>query len=215
MSNPDHYRKYLKYKTKYLHTKVMNGGVIDKCRICKSFPKPLVDYPDKKYEYVPNGPSVINIERETVTNKDYRRVIHTSNNMQLVLMTLKPGIEIGMERHDSIDQFIRIEEGSAKCRFSGTFVSQGYVTDADKKEHMVVYDEKMGTEIGTVTGTTYKELPKDHVLLVPRGTWHNIWNDSANDVNIYTVYSFDNGKVPHRVDVKQLTKEDEKNEVHP
>ncbi len=212
MGPSDHYAKYLKYKTKYLHTKVMSGGVIDKEG--KLLANPPLDYPDKQYEYVVNGASVINIERETVTNKDYRRVIHTSNNMQLVLMTLKPGVEIGMERHDSVDQFIRIEEGSAKCRYGGTFVSQG-VTDTDTKEHTVVYDEKVGTVSGTVISTEFKELPKDHVLLVPRGTWHNIWNDSANDVNIYTVYSYDNGKPPHRVDVKQLTKEDEKNEVHP
>ena len=54
-----------------------------------------------------------NIEKETVENEDYRRVLFTGEKMQLVVMSLKPGEEIPLERHDDIDQFIRIEEGEA------------------------------------------------------------------------------------------------------
>jgi hypothetical protein len=52
-----------------------------------------------------------NIERETLANEDYRRVLFTGVNTQLVLMTLRPGDEIGEETHAEHDQFIRVEAG--------------------------------------------------------------------------------------------------------
>ncbi len=55
-----------------------------------------------------------NIEQDSTANTDYRRVINTFNNAQLVYMSLEPGVEIGNEIH-GIDQFIRIEKGSAKA----------------------------------------------------------------------------------------------------
>lgn len=59
---------------------------------------------------------VTNIERATLENEDYRRVLFTGPNTQLVLMTLRPGEEIGLETHDEHDQFIRIEAGNGKVR---------------------------------------------------------------------------------------------------
>lgn len=56
---------------------------------------------------------VIDIEDETEKNTDYRRVLYTGRYMQLVIMSLKPGEEIGKEIH-GLDQFLRIEEGQAK-----------------------------------------------------------------------------------------------------
>lgn len=54
-----------------------------------------------------------NIEAETLANTDFRRVLFTGPDSQLVLMCLKPGEEIGLEKHE-LDQFIRIEEGEAE-----------------------------------------------------------------------------------------------------
>jgi mannose-6-phosphate isomerase-like protein (cupin superfamily) len=51
------------------------------------------------------------IEKDTVKNKDFRRVLYTGKFSQLVLMNLKPGEEIGEEVHDDVDQFFRFEEG--------------------------------------------------------------------------------------------------------
>ena len=51
------------------------------------------------------------IEKETVKNDDFRRVLYTGKYSQLVLMSLKPGEEIGEEVHDDVDQFFRFEEG--------------------------------------------------------------------------------------------------------
>jgi mannose-6-phosphate isomerase-like protein (cupin superfamily) len=54
---------------------------------------------------------VTNIEQDTLENEDYRRVLFTGENTQLVLMTLQPGEEIGREVHEEHDQFIRVEAG--------------------------------------------------------------------------------------------------------
>ena len=61
---------------------------------------------------------IVNIEEETLKNEDYRRVLYTAKNSQLVLMSIEPGDEIGEETHH-LDQFIRIEEGSAKAVLDG------------------------------------------------------------------------------------------------
>lgn len=55
---------------------------------------------------------VTNIERDTLENEDYRRVLYTGKYTQLVLMTLRPGEEIGLETHEGHDQFFRIESGT-------------------------------------------------------------------------------------------------------
>ena len=54
------------------------------------------------------------IEQQTIGNDDYRRVLYTGKTLQLVLMTLQPGEEIGSEVHDDRDQFFRFEEGAGK-----------------------------------------------------------------------------------------------------
>ena len=60
-----------------------------------------------------------NIERRTIENDDFRRVLYTGHNLQLVLMTLRPGEEIGAEVHEDRDQFFRIEEGSGVVDIDG------------------------------------------------------------------------------------------------
>jgi len=70
-----------------------------------------------------------NIERDTLENEDFRRVLFTGKHTQLVLMTLKPGEEIGQEVHDSVDQFFRIEAGTGEAVIDGekTALSDGMV----------------------------------------------------------------------------------------
>ena len=68
-----------------------------------------------------------NIEKVTVGNEDFRRVLYTGEHLQLVLMTLQPGDEIGEEVHPDRDQFFRIEEGEG-------------VIDIDGKENRVEDD---------------------------------------------------------------------------
>ena len=60
-----------------------------------------------------------NIDKATVANEDFRRVLYTGKKLQLVLMTLQPGDEIGEEVHDDRDQFFRIEEGAGTVDIDG------------------------------------------------------------------------------------------------
>ena len=62
---------------------------------------------------------VDDIEKLTEENTDFRRVLYTGKNMQLVLMSLKPGEEIGAEVHDDRDQFFRVEQGKGEVLIDG------------------------------------------------------------------------------------------------
>lgn len=59
------------------------------------------------------------IERLTETNTDFRHVLYTGHNLQLVLMALKPGEAIGSEIHATHDQFFRIERGKGQVKIGG------------------------------------------------------------------------------------------------
>ena len=60
-----------------------------------------------------------NIEKDTLENKNFRKVLYTGKHSQLVLMSLEPKEEIGMEVHPDNDQFFRIEKGQGKCIIDG------------------------------------------------------------------------------------------------
>lgn len=62
---------------------------------------------------------VDNIEDRTLENDNFRKVLFTGKHMQLVVMTLKPGEDIGEEVHETVDQFFRIEEGQGKVIIEG------------------------------------------------------------------------------------------------
>lgn len=60
-----------------------------------------------------------NIEKETLLNASFRKVLYTSHHLQLVLMSLNPGEDIGEEIHHDNDQFFRFESGTGKCVIDG------------------------------------------------------------------------------------------------
>ena len=62
---------------------------------------------------------VTNIETKTLANRRFREVLFTAEHLQLVLMTLQGGEEIGLETHDDVDQFIRVEAGRGKAILDG------------------------------------------------------------------------------------------------
>jgi mannose-6-phosphate isomerase-like protein (cupin superfamily) len=66
------------------------------------------------------------IEKETLKNNDFRRVLYTGKFSQLVLMSLAPGEEIGEETHDDVDQFFRFEVGTGAVIINGV---ESKVTD--------------------------------------------------------------------------------------
>ena len=83
---------------------------------------------------------IVDIEKETILNSDYRRVLFTAENIQLVLMCLEAGDEIGKEVHH-LDQFIRIEEGEGTVVLDGEeflLVSDQAVIIPKGVEHNVI-----------------------------------------------------------------------------
>ena len=62
---------------------------------------------------------VVDIEQKTKENEHFREVLFTAPHQQLVVMTLQPGEEIGLERHEDGDQFLRVEEGEGEATLDG------------------------------------------------------------------------------------------------
>ncbi|MCL5784667.1 MAG: cupin domain-containing protein [Patescibacteria group bacterium] len=62
---------------------------------------------------------IVNIEEKTEQNENFREVLFTSPHSQLVVMSLQPNEDIGMETHEKVDQFIRIEAGEGKAVLNG------------------------------------------------------------------------------------------------
>ena len=88
---------------------------------------------------------VTDIETDTVDNTNYRKVLHTTNLSQLVLMSLKPGEEIGMETHEKGDQFIRIDSGKGKVILDGkeqTITDGSAMVIAAGTEHNIINTSK-------------------------------------------------------------------------
>lgn len=71
---------------------------------------------------------VVDIEKATLANEDFRRVLYTSKHQQLVVMSIVPGGEIGEETHADVDQFLRVETGQGKVILDGVEheVSDGF-----------------------------------------------------------------------------------------
>ena len=102
-----------------------------------------------------------NIERETLDNDWFRRVVFTGERAQLTVMRLAPGEEIGVEMHDHLDQFVRIEQGRARVTF-------GRSEDQVDEEH---------------------DVEDDWAVVVPGGVWHNVINTGEGDLKLYSLYT--------------------------
>jgi mannose-6-phosphate isomerase-like protein (cupin superfamily) len=113
---------------------------------------------------------VTNIEEETLQNDYYRKVLYTvpakhtgkfaNPGIQLTVMTIEPGEDIGWERHEHVNQFLRIEEGNGIVQF----------VKGKKKE-------------------TY-DVDKSSAIIIPAGTDHNIYNTSEQKpLKLYSIYT--------------------------
>lgn len=96
---------------------------------------------------------VVNIEQETLNNSNFRQVLYTSKNSQLVLMSLKPKEEIGSEVHQ-LDQFIRVEKGQGKSVLNGKEheISDGFavVVPAGTEHNIINTSETESMKLYTV-----------------------------------------------------------------
>ncbi|EGJ26932.1 cupin domain-containing protein [Streptococcus porcinus] len=115
------------------------------------------------FDYKDHGKEkyIVNIEDYTKENENYRTTIWTGEKLQVTLMAIQPGDDIGLEVHKGIDQFLRIEEGKGLCQMG------------DAKDNL----------------TFKQEVSDDDVILVPADTWHNVTNIGDEPLKIYSIYA--------------------------
>lgn len=106
-------------------------------------------------------PLAINIDRVTNANRNYRFALWTGEHLQVTLMSIRVGGDIGLEMHPHLDQFIRVESG------------HGFVKMGDRENNL-----------------TYRQnINGDYAVVVPAGTWHNIINVGNTPLKLYSIYA--------------------------
>ena len=111
-------------------------------------------------DYGPH-PFVVDINKATLHNENFRTVLWTGSHLQTTLMNLDPGEDIGLEMHPHVDQFLRIEEGQA----------------------MVMMGENAHE-------LSYRQAAfNDFAIFVPAGTWHNVLNTGKGPLKLYSIYA--------------------------
>jgi mannose-6-phosphate isomerase-like protein (cupin superfamily) len=94
------------------------------------------------------------IQKDATENKNFRKVLYTAKHLQLVLMSLKPGEEIGSETHAKSDQFFRFEGGSGKCIINSTtyMVKDGdvIIVPAGSKHNVINTDAHKDLKLYTI-----------------------------------------------------------------
>ncbi|MCI7239998.1 cupin domain-containing protein [Aerococcus suis] len=106
-------------------------------------------------------PYVVDMEGYTLDNDNFRATLWTGEKLQLTVMSIQPGDDIGLEIHEGTDQFLRIEEGNGLCQMG----------DA---EDNLTFEQKVSA---------------DDAIFVPADTWHNVVNTGDEPLKLYTVYA--------------------------
>ena len=106
-------------------------------------------------------PFVININKASKENNNYRTAIWTSHFMQVTLMSIDVGDDIGLEIHPHTDQFLRIEDGNGLAMMGNS-------------KHNLTYR---------------KQVTDDDAIMVPAGTWHNVKNTGNKPLKLYSIYA--------------------------
>ena len=106
-------------------------------------------------------PFVVNIEEAAKQNNNFRIALWTGCHLQLTLMSINVGEDIGLEIHPNLDQFIRIEKG------------QGLVKMGDRKDRL----------------DFQRKVYDDYALIIPAGKWHNLINTGNEPLKLYSIYA--------------------------
>lgn len=116
--------------------------------------------PIRLTDYGP-APFAVNIEQAAKQNTNFRTALWTGNHLQVTLMSINVGEDIGLENHPDLDQFIRIEQG------------QGLVLMGDRKDNLDFQ--------------AYVE--DDFAFIIPAGKWHNLINTGNIPIKLYSIYA--------------------------
>jgi mannose-6-phosphate isomerase-like protein (cupin superfamily)/rubrerythrin len=111
-------------------------------------------------DYGPN-PFVIDINEATKQNNNFRTAIWTGDHLQVTLMSIGVGEDIGLEIHPDLDQFLRIEQG------------QGLVQMGDRKDRL----------------DFRQQVADDFSIVIPAGKWHNLTNTGNQPLKLYSIYA--------------------------
>lgn len=111
-------------------------------------------------DYGPD-PFVINIDQATKQNSTFRTALWTGNHLQLTLMSINPGEDIGLEIHPNVDQFLRVEQG------------QGLIKMGQSKDNLD-FQRRVGD---------------GYAIIIPAGTWHNLFNTGSVPLKLYSIYA--------------------------
>lgn len=106
-------------------------------------------------------PFVVDINSATIQNPNFRTTFWTGDNLQLTLMSIPVGGEIGLESHPHLDQFLRIESGCGRVMMGSTRDRLNYQTNAGD----------------------------DYAIFIPSGTWHNLVNTGNRPIKLYSIYA--------------------------
>lgn len=114
-------------------------------------------------EHTDHGPNpyVVNLEDATRTNEVFRATLWTGEFLQMTLMSIPVGGDIGLELHGDTDQFLRLEQGRGRVQMGPS-------------AEQLTFDEEVGADWG---------------VFVPRGVWHNITNIGDEPMRIYSIYA--------------------------
>ena len=107
------------------------------------------------------APFVVDIHKATLSNDTFRTALWTGTHLQLTLMSIPVGEDIGLEVHPHVDQFLRIENG------------QGLVQMGNSKENLYFMQPAYD----------------DSAIFVPAGTWHNVTNTGNKPLKLYSIYA--------------------------
>lgn len=106
-------------------------------------------------------PLVINIDEASKVNNTYRSALWTGEHLQVTLMSIDVGDDIGLEVHPNTDQFLRIEEG------------EGIVQMGDSRDQL----------------DFVVQAYNDFAIMIPAGKWHNLTNTGNKPLKLYAIYA--------------------------
>lgn len=150
----------------YVNTQAMNNYMRylnyheDSAELLENRSKNLSSHHLTVKDYGPN-PFVVNINEASKQNAAYRTALWTGQYLQVTLMSINPGDDIGLENHPNVDQFLRIEQG------------QGVLEMGRSKERL---DFK-------------RNVSDDFAIMVPARTWHNVTNTGKIPLKLYSIYA--------------------------
>lgn len=107
------------------------------------------------------APFIVNINEATIQNTNFRTALWTGKYLQVTLMSIKVGDDIGLELHPDVDQFIRVESGQAMVKMG-------------KSKNMLDFQGM---------------VQDDCAIMIPAGTWHNIINTGNKPLKVYSIYA--------------------------